>query len=290
MTAAASHPTDPGALELRLRGVSHPLDRERTLLGRSRSCDVRVKEDSVSRLHAALVWRDGELFLEDLGSSNGTRCNGRQVTSPCAVHAGDRITFGAVEGVVVAGGAPAEPESGDGGPGEDSAGDPDENGLAVVPGGFLRRAAAALVNIVVFAAGSAVPFAPLAALALYPHLLASPGATPPTAGVQGAVAAACGVLWLIYAWYYVVHGWARRGGTIGLRLMGLRLTDWKGRSPVGYSRAWLRLIALGVTVLTLGAGFLLIVLRRDRRALHDVLAGTRVVRRNGRLGGTPTPA
>ena len=106
MTAAASPPTEPEVLELRLRGERHSLDRERTLLGRSRSCDVRVKEDSVSRLHAALVRREGELFLEDLGSSNGTFCNGRPVTAPVVVRAGDRLAFGAVEAALETAGTP----------------------------------------------------------------------------------------------------------------------------------------------------------------------------------------
>ncbi len=290
MTAAASHPTDPETLELRLGGERHPLDRARTLLGRSRSCDVRVKEDSVSRLHAALVWRDGELFLEDLGSSNGTFCNGRPVSVPLAVRAGDRLAFGAVEALLETAGAPGTAGTAGAAPGPEQTSGPGAMPVAPRPAGFLRRAAAALINLVLFAAGSLVPFAPLAVLAAYPRLFAASGQVPPSTGLQGAVAAACGVLWLIYAWYFLIHGWARRGGTVGLRLVGLRLADWRGRSPVGYPRAWLRLVALGVTVLTLGAGFLVILFRRDRRALHDLLAGTRVVRRNGGLGGTSAPA
>jgi uncharacterized RDD family membrane protein YckC len=64
-----------------------------------------------------------------------------------------------------------------------------------------------------------------------------------------------------------------------MRLCGLRLLDWRRRTPIGHQRAWLRLAAAIVTVLTLGLGFFMILFRRDRKALHDVLAGTQVVRR-----------
>ena len=99
------------------------------------------------------------------------------------------------------------------------------------------------------------------------------------------------MLWLLYAAYYVLHGWARRGGTPGLRLLGLRLVDWQQRVPIGYLRALLRALALMVTFLTLGFGFLLPLFRKDRKALHDLLAGTSVThRRKKTLGGTATAA
>jgi len=64
-----------------------------------------------------------------------------------------------------------------------------------------------------------------------------------------------------------------------MKICGLRLLDWRQRLPIGYSRAILRLAASFVTVLTLGLGFLLIAVRKDRKSLHDLLAGTMVVRR-----------
>jgi uncharacterized RDD family membrane protein YckC len=47
---------------------------------------------------------------------------------------------------------------------------------------------------------------------------------------------------------------------------------------LGYGRALARQLAWLLSPLTLGVGFLVAVTRADRRALHDLVAGTRVVR------------
>ena len=51
-----------------------------------------------------------------------------------------------------------------------------------------------------------------------------------------------------------------------------------GCGAIGLVRATLRLAAYSVSSLTLCWGHLLPLFRTDRRALHDILAGTRVVR------------
>lgn len=62
-------------------GLGDPIDvvKDMTLIGRSEDCDVRVPHKSVSKLHCILVKTDGLLLLRDLGSTNGTRVNGRRV-------------------------------------------------------------------------------------------------------------------------------------------------------------------------------------------------------------------
>ena len=55
------------------------LDRALVLVGRHRWCDVRIASTRVSRRHCCLALdRDGVL-VRDLGSTNGTRINGRRV-------------------------------------------------------------------------------------------------------------------------------------------------------------------------------------------------------------------
>ncbi len=57
-----------------------PLLTGRLLLGRARDCDLRLEGDHlVSRHHAELVRQEGEWFVRDLGSSNGTLLNGLKV-------------------------------------------------------------------------------------------------------------------------------------------------------------------------------------------------------------------
>jgi hypothetical protein len=64
------------------------------VLGRSRSCDVRFVESSVSRCHAELRHGGGGWLLIDAGSTNGTWVNGVRVTR-AAVSDGDEIRLGA---------------------------------------------------------------------------------------------------------------------------------------------------------------------------------------------------
>lgn len=66
------------------------------------------------------------------------------------------------------------------------------------------------------------------------------------------------------------------GATLGKMAIGARVTLVNG-SPIGYNRALLRWLASRVSDLTFCFGYFLIALRKDKRALHDLLAGTRVV-------------
>ncbi len=281
-----SRPSEPVRLRLRLGETIFALDSEKVVIGRSRSCDIRLREDTVSRLHAAFVFRDGALVLEDLGSSNGTYLNGDRVLTPCAVAAGDAIRFGSLRGSIEPADAPP-PRSGTG---EDGGGDGFTSGLTDArPAGFAWRLLAVGADASLLALGSLVPFAPLLATLAVERYLLPADTLPARREAKSVLAGACGALWLVYAFYFVVHGWARRGGTPGMKLCGLRLLDWRRRLPIGYGRALLRLAAAFVTALTLGTGFLLVLLRRDRKSLHDLLAGTMVVRRR-RFGGAAPPA
>lgn len=67
-------------------------------IGRSRRCDVRVENDSVSKVHGSVVFDapSGEYFLIDENSRNGTRINGEPLTPgvPSAVWSGAHVAFG----------------------------------------------------------------------------------------------------------------------------------------------------------------------------------------------------
>ena len=89
-------------------------------------------------------------------------------------------------------------------------------------------------------------------------------------------------LWIALWWCYFVVGWGLLGATPGKWAMGLRIMDYRQHSPIGPVRAMLRLAAYCVSSVTFEWGHLFILLRTDRRALHDILAGTRVVRKSRR--------
>jgi pSer/pThr/pTyr-binding forkhead associated (FHA) protein len=66
-------------------------------LGRTARADFIVQAPLVSRLHCRLTAdASGQLLVEDLGSQNGTRVNGRKVDR-ATLKAGDRLTVGRVE-------------------------------------------------------------------------------------------------------------------------------------------------------------------------------------------------
>ncbi|MBI3269565.1 MAG: AAA family ATPase [Planctomycetes bacterium] len=76
---------------------------ETVLAGRSMGCGLRLPDHGVSREHTRFR-RDGETwFVEDLGSRNGTRLNGRRVEGSERLTAGDRVQIGSVTLQVVAG-------------------------------------------------------------------------------------------------------------------------------------------------------------------------------------------
>ena len=67
----------------------------RLLIGRSDEAVIAIPEATLSRQHAVIELLDGEIWIEDLGSSNGTRVNGQRVRRQ-RLTAGDDITLGDV--------------------------------------------------------------------------------------------------------------------------------------------------------------------------------------------------
>lgn len=151
------------------------------------------------------------------------------------------------------------------------------------PAGFFRRTLATFVDMLVVCGVCAALAYPVGreidwrlALddpALFFSSLTDPGWIAHAAGILG--------LWIAFWWCYFAVGWGLLGATIGKWVFGLRIVDHRGRAPIGLSRAFLRLAAYSVSSVTLGMGHLLVILRHDRRALHDVLAGTWVVKWRG---------
>jgi predicted component of type VI protein secretion system len=64
-------------------------------IGRGGGCTISLPGDTfVSQVHARVVERDGQLFIEDLGSTNGTFLNGKQVAKTARVRKGDQMQIG----------------------------------------------------------------------------------------------------------------------------------------------------------------------------------------------------
>lgn len=67
----------------------------RTLIGRSLDCDIRVANQEMSRHHVIIFREDGNTMITDLGSANGTFVNSvRLADRPVPINAGDTVMFG----------------------------------------------------------------------------------------------------------------------------------------------------------------------------------------------------
>jgi FHA domain len=82
-------------------GEVYPLGEELTV-GRGGGCGIVLPDDHfVSTVHARLFRRGDDVFVEDLGSRNGTFVNGETVAAPTRLRRGDRVQFGQTVGELV---------------------------------------------------------------------------------------------------------------------------------------------------------------------------------------------
>ncbi|WP_224362304.1 sigma-54-dependent Fis family transcriptional regulator [Hyalangium versicolor] len=81
-------------------------------IGRSPSCEIPIDDDKVSRRHARVFVRAGQVWLRDLESRNGTLVNGQRVEGEACLLPGDRIQVGETVAIYepVAPAAPAQTE------------------------------------------------------------------------------------------------------------------------------------------------------------------------------------
>ncbi|MFZ0664575.1 MAG: FHA domain-containing protein [Acidimicrobiales bacterium] len=75
------------------RGRVYELPDEVTV-GRAPGCGVRVDDAYTSSIHARIYRRDGTLWVEDLGSTNGTWLNGDRISAPSKADRGDLVQVG----------------------------------------------------------------------------------------------------------------------------------------------------------------------------------------------------
>ena len=74
-------------------GETFNLDGVQVRIGRDRANDIVIRDPNVSRTHAEIVLRDGYWMLNDLGSTNGTFLNDKEIAQVDLCD-GDLLTFG----------------------------------------------------------------------------------------------------------------------------------------------------------------------------------------------------
>jgi FHA domain len=76
-----------------LRGATYEIGLEMTV-GRAAGCGVVIDDTYASQVHARVFARDGQVFVEDLGSTNGTLLNATKVGGPTTMSRGDHLQVG----------------------------------------------------------------------------------------------------------------------------------------------------------------------------------------------------
>jgi diguanylate cyclase (GGDEF)-like protein len=74
-------------------GEMYRLEKDQMVIGRGDKVDLRLVDEGISREHVRLSKAEGRVVLEDLGSTNGTYCNGQRVARHPLVE-GDKILIG----------------------------------------------------------------------------------------------------------------------------------------------------------------------------------------------------
>lgn len=136
--------------------------------------------------------------------------------------------------------------------------------------GFGPRLLAYLIDAVILGVGSAVVMVPIAVIA---SLLARK--VPILAMLLSGVSY---LLILVVCIGYPVYFWGTRGATPGKKILKLRVVRVDGVDPVGYGKAALRLVGYMASGFILYIGFLMILFTERKQGLHDMIAGTLVVR------------
>jgi diguanylate cyclase (GGDEF)-like protein len=74
-------------------GEMYKIVAERTIIGRGQQADIQVTDEGISRRHAEIVHEPERILIRDLGSTNGTYCNGDRIVEH-ALSDGDKIQVG----------------------------------------------------------------------------------------------------------------------------------------------------------------------------------------------------
>lgn len=79
-----------------IAGARYLLEQTSTIIGRAEDCHIRLQDPLASRRHAEIRREPWRYLIVDLGSRNGTRVNGRQITGPHQLQHGDSVLVASI--------------------------------------------------------------------------------------------------------------------------------------------------------------------------------------------------
>ncbi|MCD4751092.1 MAG: RDD family protein [Thermoanaerobaculales bacterium] len=278
-------------------------------IGRSVANTVVVVDKAVSRQHAVIRKTPKGFVLVDNSSANGTFVNDVRVSDRTLEH-GDVIRIGSL---VLRYDNPPDPEATmlldvaeAFGKAKEEADRNHAEGVETPPVGALRHPAAPPIPPVApMAPPVQPPPLPVAAggveyagfrMRLFAYVLdglvlgfALSVIQVPLALIAGALApkqAVLAVIITILGWLiitlagilYVLYFWATRGATPAKKLLGMKIVRQDGVEPMGWGKAGLRLLGYIASGFILCMGFLMVLFTERSRSLHDMIAGTVVIK------------
>ncbi len=141
---------------------------------------------------------------------------------------------------------------------------------AVEPAGFWVRLVAAIVDGVIVQVAT-LPFGLLIGVALS---MVMPAAAAKAVGQVLNIAVNMAVIFYYYGWFY-----SNKGATPGKLFFGLKVLDADTGGHLAYGKSFVReTVGKFVSSVPLLGGFIMAGLRSDKRALHDLIARSQVIK------------
>src|SRR5580704_18488484 len=81
------------------------------------------------------------------------------------------------------------------------------------------------------------------------------------------------IIFVLWEFFYFGYSWAASGRTFGMAVLGIRVVGVDGAALDPW-RGVVRALVFPLSFLFLGLGFLGILVQREHRALHDLIAGS----------------
>ena len=74
-----------------------PINRPKFMIGRAEDCQLKSKNELISRYHCVILTEEGYVGVRDLGSRNGVFVNGSKIEEETELRNGDKLTIGPLE-------------------------------------------------------------------------------------------------------------------------------------------------------------------------------------------------
>jgi uncharacterized RDD family membrane protein YckC len=144
--------------------------------------------------------------------------------------------------------------------------------------GFWLRFVAWFIDWIILVFVGGIVMVPFGGMHLHRMLMGHPPSPQEWFGAGGMHFHGFVVTQILHWIYYAILESSVWQGTLGKKVLGLEVTDLAG-ARVSFGRATGRFAGRYVSMLTLGIGYIMAGITQKKQALHDIIAGTLVIRK-----------